>query len=162
MPDAIYRCHSCHERVTGQQPEPTTWVHNQRQVPRLLCPKCGGACAPEGWLLVALQACSQHAHQGMHIDALEAFLWSACPNALACRTVGTYAGDCERAQSVMPKCLAAVHSRIAGTEHRLQALERTASGGRREPLQGPTPTSTNPGTTPAAPHRPGGTPTVPA
>ena len=123
---AIYQRLDCHATVQGTEPEPQSWQWNQRQLPRLLCPRCGCGCAPVGWRLVAAEECLLHADQGMRIEALAHSMWSGCPNSLACQQEGTYAGDCERAQSVMPKCLKAIHSRLEYAEKRLDVLAGTA------------------------------------
>ena len=118
MQPVIYDCLSCHTQVTGSAPAPTQWQWNQRQVPRLLCPQCGCACAPQAWRLAAFEVCVQHQSQGMNIDALAHALWSNCPNSLTCQSVQAYAGNCEQAQVLMPKCLAAVHARLERAERR--------------------------------------------
>ena len=123
-----YRCLSCKAEVAPTIPvvPPAHWQWNRRQVPRVLCHHCGAACAPEAWRLAAFEVCSQHAAQGMHIDALAHHLWSNCPNSHSCAMEGTYAGDCEQAQSVMPKCLATVHSRLTQLERQMATLAKPA------------------------------------
>lgn len=123
----LYRCLSCKAEVIPTIPvvPPAQWMWNRRQVPRLLCHHCGCACAPEAWRLVAFEECSRHAAQGMQIDALAHHLWSNCPNSHSCDMEGTYAGDCDQAQSVMPKCLAAVHSRLTRLERQMAGLAKS-------------------------------------
>lgn len=128
MKTALYRCLACHAEVASPHAPPPQWHADQSQVPRLLCPYCGCACAPEGWRLVAFEWAERHAHQGAHIEALAHARWSGCPNSLECQSEGQYAGDCERAQCVMPKCLAAIHSRLERAERRLDALASPPPG----------------------------------
>ena len=116
---AMYQCLDCHTQAQGNEPEPPVWQWNQRQVPRLLCPRCGCGCAPVGWLLVAMEACHEHAARGVSIHDLSHSMWSGCPNSLECQQLGHYAGNCEQAQAVMPKCLAAVHARLTAVERQL-------------------------------------------
>lgn len=116
---AIYQCLDCHAQVPGVVPEPPVWQWGKRQVPRLLCPHCGCGCVPVGWRQMAFEVCQQHAAQGMHLDAVAHQLWSGCPNSLACQQLGHYAGNCEQAQVVMPKCLTALHARLEAVERGL-------------------------------------------
>lgn len=127
MNPVVYQCLSCSSEATSTVPvlPPHQWVWSQRQVPRMLCPQCGCACFPKDWWPVALQVCEEHQQQGMNIHALAHSMWSQCPNSLRCKSVDTYAGNCEQAQSVMPKCLVALHSRLERTERRLAAMQRT-------------------------------------
>jgi hypothetical protein len=134
-PPALYQCLDCHAQVPGAVPEPPTWQWGQRQVPRLLCPHCGCGCAPVGWRNMAFEVCHAHAAQGMELEAVAHALWSGCPNSLACQQHGNhYAGNCEQAQTVMPKCLAALHSRLESLERsqaRLETPSPKRPGGRQ-------------------------------
>ena len=122
-----YQCLGCGAEATSPVPvlAPQHWAWNQRQVPRLLCAQCGCACYPLPWWDVALEVCAQHEAQGMNIHALAHEMWSQCPNSHQCKVVDSYAGNCEQAQAVMPKCLHALHVRIEQTSRRLAHLERT-------------------------------------
>lgn len=125
MNPVVYQCLSCATQATSTVPvlPPQQWQWNQRQVARLLCPQCGCACYPREWWNVAFDVTAQHEAAGMNIHAMAHSMWSKCPNSHQCNVVGTYAGDCEQAQAVMPKCLAAVHSRLELAERHLVALE---------------------------------------
>lgn len=130
MNPAIYRCISCRTLATGPCPEPEVWVWDQTQVPRLQCPKCGRAAVPEGWWLVALDRSGQDDPPKLDPVGMAHSRWSNCPNSLPCSQSGTYAGDCERATQVMPKCLVALHDRLAHAERALAALAGTTRGRR--------------------------------
>lgn len=126
MNPVVYQCLDCRTEAISTVPvlPPQRWLWDQRQVPRLLCPNCGCACYPKDWWIAAFDPCEEGRYRGMNIHALAHQMWSQCPNSHECKAVGTYAGDCEKAQAVMPKCLAAVHSRLELAERRLVALER--------------------------------------
>ena len=127
MNPVVYQCLGCGTQATSTVPvlPPQKWQWDQRQVPRLLCPQCGCACYPQEWWNVAFDICAQHEAQGMNIHAMAHSKWSSCPNSHECKMVGTYAGNCEQAQAVMPKCLVAIHSRLEQAERRPVSLERT-------------------------------------
>ena len=142
-----YDCLACRKEVYPSIPvvPPAQWDWRQRQAPRVLCPDCGCACAPYAWRLVAFEVCHQHAAQGMHIDMLAHEKWAGCPNSYDCSTVNTYAGDCEQDQSMRPKCLVALHSRLLHIERQLDA-QATRERGRPRKRQAPAaPTSAPPG-----------------
>ena len=83
--------------------------------------------------------------QGMHIDMLAHEKWAGCPNSYDCSTVNTYAGDCEQDQSMRPKCLVALHSRLLHIERRLEAQPTRERGRPRKRPAPAAPTSAPPG-----------------
>ena len=147
MKPVLYECLSCHTEVAPSTPvlPPAQWVWDQRQVPRVLCEKCGCACAPRLWRLAAFEVCSQHADQGMNIDALAHHKWSGCPNSYECSTVYTYARDCEQDQSMRPKCLVALHSRLHHIERQLEEQAKREQDRRQKRRASPSQTSAGPG-----------------
>lgn len=146
MKPVLYQCLSCHSEVYPSTPvlPPAQWIWNQRQVPRVLCNQCGCACVPYSWRLVAFEACEQHTAQGMNIDALAHTAWSGCPNSHECSTVYTYAGDCEQDQSIRPKCLVALHSRMLHIERQLEAQAKRERDRQRKRRAPASQTSENP------------------
>lgn len=148
MNPVVYQCLNCKEEATSTVPvlPPHQWVWNQRQVPRLLCPQCGSACYPKEWWAVAFEVCMGLQDRGVNIHDVAHSMWSACPNSYECSVVGTYAGNCEQAQAVMPKCLASIHSRLEQAERRLVSLERMPPARRRTRQAADAPTSTGRGT----------------
>jgi DNA-directed RNA polymerase subunit RPC12/RpoP len=121
MRSVVYQCLACGKEATPAVPvlPPAKWEWDQRQVPRMLCPTCGCACAPQEWRLVAFEVCDRHKGNGMSIEKLAHDLWARCPNSLECLAQRLYQADCEQTQAVMPKCLAAIHSRLTHIERQL-------------------------------------------
>jgi len=143
-----YDCLACRKEVYPPIPvvPPAQWDWRQRQAPRVLCPDCGCACAPYAWRLAAFEACEQGKDQGMNIEAVAHEAWSGCRNSHECSTVYAYAGDCEQNQSMRPKCLVAVHSRLLHIERQLAAQAiRERARPRKRPAPA-APTSAPPGT----------------
>ena len=128
MEKVTYRCLACHQMVPTPHIAPAQWEWDQRQVPRMRCPACGCACAPEPWRLVALEVCAQHTHRGMQIDKLAHAMWSGCPSSYECQVQGLYATDCEEGLPARPQCLVPIHSEIELKGRRIAELAGSPLG----------------------------------
>lgn len=123
MAKVVYSCINCSAKCTSEWEAPAVWHWQRRSGPKVLCPKCGGACFPDLWREVAIQACERD--ERLSLTMLEQ-MWSACPNVPQCMTHGHYAGDCEQGLPVRPKCLAVLYSGLESLDKRLAALEHKA------------------------------------
>ncbi len=123
MAKVIYSCINCSGKCTREWEAPEVWHWQRRSGPKVLCPKCGGACFPDPWREVALAECQRDARLDLRTLELG---WSACPNVSRCFGLGHYARDCEEALPVRPKCLAGLYSDLESLDKRLCALERKA------------------------------------
>ena len=123
MAQVIYTCMNCRAKCTSEWDAPAEWHWQKRSGPRVLCPKCGGACFPDPWHEAARQACWRD--ERLSLTTLE-HLWSACPNVDQCMMHGHYAGDCEQGLPVRPKCLAGLYWGLESVAQRLAALESKA------------------------------------